>query len=105
VRTHLGIETQRQWSDLAIARTTPALRELFSVVTLLADRSVTQGTLPIRQTAWYSQASPTFSEALVVAQHPLWQSMTFHTSSPDMDVAEAPLMLLSRLTEALCHAA
>ena len=27
VRTHLGVETQRQWSDLAIARTTPALLE------------------------------------------------------------------------------
>ena len=25
VRTHLGVETQRQWSDLAILRTTPAL--------------------------------------------------------------------------------
>ena len=25
VRTHLGVETQRQWSDLAIARTTPIL--------------------------------------------------------------------------------
>jgi hypothetical protein len=24
VRTHLGVETQRQWSDLAILRTTPA---------------------------------------------------------------------------------
>ena len=30
VRTHLGVETQRQWSDLAIARTTPALLGLFS---------------------------------------------------------------------------
>ena len=25
VREHLGVETQRQWSDLAILRTTPAL--------------------------------------------------------------------------------
>ena len=31
VRTHLGVETQRQWSDLAIARTTPALLGLFSL--------------------------------------------------------------------------
>jgi len=36
VRAHLGVETQRQWSDLAIARTTPALLGLFSLVTLLA---------------------------------------------------------------------
>ena len=30
VRTHLGVETQRQWSDLAIARTTPVLLGLFA---------------------------------------------------------------------------
>jgi hypothetical protein len=29
VRTHLGVESQRQWSDLAIARTTPVLFGLF----------------------------------------------------------------------------
>ena len=37
LRTHLGMETQRQWSERAIARTTPALFGLFSVVTLAAD--------------------------------------------------------------------
>jgi hypothetical protein len=31
---HLGVETQRQWSDNAILRTTPALLALFSIVTL-----------------------------------------------------------------------
>jgi len=105
VRTHLGVETQRQWSDLAIARTTPALLGLFSLVTLLADRSVTQGKLPIRQTAWYSKQLPTFSDALAVVRHQLWQSMAFHTSPPDTDVAKVPRMLLNRLTEALCYAA
>jgi hypothetical protein len=35
-RAHLGLETQRQWSDLAIERTTPALFRLFSLVTLWA---------------------------------------------------------------------
>jgi len=37
VRRHLGVETQRQWSDPAIARTTPVLLGLFSVVTLWAN--------------------------------------------------------------------
>jgi hypothetical protein len=37
-RAHLGLETQRQWSDRAIARTTPVLLGLFSVVTLAAVR-------------------------------------------------------------------
>lgn len=35
VRAHLGVETQRQWSDLAIARTTPALLGIFSLITVL----------------------------------------------------------------------
>ena len=38
VRAHLGVETQRQWSDLAIQRTTPVLLGLFSIITLLAHQ-------------------------------------------------------------------
>jgi hypothetical protein len=34
VRQHLGVETQRQWSDKAIARTTPLLLGLYSLITL-----------------------------------------------------------------------
>ena len=63
VRTHLGVETQRQWSDAAIARTTPTLLGLFSLVTLLAHPSAKRKKLPIRQAAWYSKDTPTFSDA------------------------------------------
>jgi len=105
VRTHLGVETQRQWSDLAITRTTPSLLGLFSLVTLLADRSVTRCKLPIRQTAWYSKQLPTFSDALAVVRHPLWQAMAFHTSPSNTDMEKVPRSLLNRFTEALCYAA
>jgi len=101
----LGLETQRQWSGLAIVRTTPALLGLFSLVTLLADQSVTRGQLPIRQAAWYSKQLPTFSDALAVVRDQLWQAMTFHTSPSDADVAKVPRTLLKRFTEALCYAA
>ena len=37
-RDHLGLETQRQWSDRASARTTPCLLALLSIVTPLAAR-------------------------------------------------------------------
>src|ERR1700712_4746885 len=37
IRRHLGVETQRQWSDPAIQRTTPLLLGLFSLVTLWAS--------------------------------------------------------------------
>jgi hypothetical protein len=33
-RAHLGVETQRQWSDLAIERSTPCLLGMFSLVAL-----------------------------------------------------------------------
>ncbi len=36
VRAHLGVETQRQWSDAAIERTTPVLLGLYSLVCLWA---------------------------------------------------------------------
>jgi hypothetical protein len=52
VRRHLGFGTQRQWSDMAIRRTTPALLGLFSVITLLAHRWMTQATGAFRRAAW-----------------------------------------------------
>ena len=48
VRTHLGVETQRQWSDLAILRTTPALLALFSLVTIFAHQLLQGQPLPVR---------------------------------------------------------
>jgi hypothetical protein len=104
VRTHLGVETQRQWSDWAIKRTTPALLGLFSLVTLLAHHSTRQGKLPIRQAAWYTKALPTFSDALATVRHQLWQAMSFHTSVPDAETQKVPRVLLKHFTDALCYA-
>lgn len=105
VRTHLGVETQRQWSDLAIARTTPALLGLLSMVTLLAHRSAIHGTLPIRQAAWYAKTLPTFSDALAAVRQQLWRTPDFRTSLADTDMVKIPRLLLKRFTEALCYAA
>jgi predicted XRE-type DNA-binding protein len=52
-RRHLGLETQRQWSDLAIARTTPLILGLFSLVTLLAHHLQANFTWTTRQKSWY----------------------------------------------------
>ena len=83
VRAHLGVETQRQWSDWAITRTIPALLGLFSLVTLLAHCSTHRGRLPIRQAAWYAKPLPTYSDALAIVRYQLWQVMSFHTSVPE----------------------
>lgn len=68
VRAHLGIETQRQWSDLAIARATPILLGLFSCAILLAHRSQTNVKLRIRQAAWYAKSISTFSDAMALVR-------------------------------------
>jgi hypothetical protein len=71
VRRHLGVETQRQWSKRAIARTTPILLALFSLVTVLADRLIAGRAMPVRTSAWYRKARPTFSDALALVRRQL----------------------------------
>jgi len=80
-RRHLGVETQRQWSDRAIARTTPALFALFSLVCLMAYRLVAIGqALPIRATAWYRKSEATFSDVLALVSRVLWAEKYFTNS-------------------------
>ncbi len=106
VRRHLGFETQRQWSDLAIRRTTPALLGLFSVVTLFAHRQMRQTPATFRQVAWYHKTYPTFADALALVRKELWaQEETFRGSLADTDAVKVPRALMERLTDALCYAA
>lgn len=105
VRAQLGVETQRQWSDSAIARTTPTLLALFSIVTLMAHHLIHSQPLPVRTAAWYTKRQPTFSDALAWVRTHLWQSMTFSLSVAKADSGKVPAALLERLTEALCYAA
>jgi hypothetical protein len=79
-RTHLGVETQRQWADLSILRITPALLSLFSIVTLLANLHARKGTLAVQQTSWYVKNLPTFSDALTTVKQNLFSYLYFQTS-------------------------
>ena len=105
VRAHLGVETQRQWSDLAILRTTPALLGLFSLVTLFAQASLHGQSLPVRQAAWYTKAAPTFSDTLAFVRQQLWPVTVFSTSPSSDEVVEIPRALFDRLTDTLAFAA
>lgn len=105
VRRTLGRETQRQWKDLAIARTTPCLLALFSLVTLLADRLVRQGTLPMRQDAWYTKPRPTFSDALATVRQHYWRQAGFRVSGRREQVRKLSRTWRECLTYALCRAA
>ena len=104
-RRHVGMETQRQWSHLAIARTTPVLLALFSLVTLLATRLVQGTTLPIRQAAWYRKTLPTFSDALAAVRSHWWRTTGLSTSSCEHDIVKVPRRAFQRLHEAACYAA
>ena len=105
VRTHLGVETQRQWSDLAILRTTPALLGLFSLVTIFARQLLGADPFPVRQAAWYTKALPTFSDTLAFVRHHLWPSTFFCRSSSEHDVVKIPRVLFDRLVDTLAFAA
>ena len=103
VRAHLGVETQRQWNDWAILRTTPALLGLFSLVTLMAHQLTQRGKLPVRQAAWYVKRLPTFSDALAAVRHHLWRHPYFPTSLGKTDIQQRAHLVLKRYTDALCY--
>jgi len=105
VRAHLGLETQRQWSDLAIARTTPVLLGLFSIVTLLAVRWHEAGLLVAHQTAWYEKACPTFSDCIGLARQQIWRSRITALSPPLGDALPLPQTLLEAIIHGLSSAA
>ncbi len=104
-RAHLGVETQRQWSDLAIARTTPALLALFSLVTLLAHHLTKNEPFPVRSAAWYVKTEPTFSDAIALVRRHLWTRTKFTNSPSDTGLVEIPVSVLHGLVDSLCYTA
>lgn len=105
VRAHLGVETQRQWSDLAIVRTTPALLGLFSLVVLFAHQISTQQSWQLQQSAWYSKSRPTFSDALALVRSHLWAFRLSRTSDEQTTWVKVPAELFETWLEQLCYAA
>jgi len=107
VRAHLGVETQRQWSDLAILRTTPALLGLFSLITVWATELAMAdgGTLRSHAAAWYRKKDPTFSDAIAAVRRVLWSPPDFSMSRTMADTVIMPVRLLKRFVETLSLAA
>ena len=106
VRTHLGVETQRQWSDLAIVRTTPTLLGLFSWTALAAHALQKHHPITQRTAAWYDKPSPTFVDAIALVRRHLWlASEGFSLSVADLDTEELPVALYHRLVDSLAYAA
>ena len=106
VRSHLGVETQRQWSDLAIARTTPILLGIFSWTTLAAHALQQHHPITQRTAAWYDKPSPTFVDAIALVRRHLWlASEGFSLSAVSTDTQELPAALYHRMVDSLAYAA
>jgi hypothetical protein len=104
-RAHLGVETQRQWSDLAILRTTPALLGLFSLVTLWAHDFAADTPLAPATAAWYPKSHCTFSDAIAAVRRQIWQHQSSCMSRRPADVIKIPRQLWQRAANALAYAA
>ena len=103
-RAHLGVETQRQWTDQAIARTTPALLGLYSLISLWACDLLTSGKTP-NAAAWYRKTSMTFSDAIGAVRLQLWVDDINQHSPPNREPQNIPAPRVIRMVQALCFAA
>lgn len=97
VRAHLGFETQRQWSDKAIARTSPVLLALYSLVTLLALQLSQGGLIPVEATAWYHKPEPTFGDCLALVRRHLWRARYLVNSAAEPEFVQFPREVFERL--------
>ena len=105
LRAHLGMETQRQWSDLAIARTTPVLFSLFSLVVLMANHMIQDGKLPIQKYPWYDKSQATFSDAIAIVRLDIWQSRYYANSSGRGESPLSDRAFFRILLQTVCYAA
>lgn len=99
VRRHLGVETQRQWSELAIERTTPVLLGLFSLVSLITVQLARKERLHPAQTAWYQKRYLTFSDAIINVRKLFWKAFNFSRSAKKGD----QLIISKQLFEHMQH--
>jgi hypothetical protein len=104
-RAHLGFETQRQWSEKAIARTSPVLLGLFSLVTVLALQLSRSGQIPVPATAWYQKADPTFADCLALVRWHLWRARYLVNSTAEADGIQFPREAFELLLNGLSLAA
>ena len=97
-RAHMEIESQRQWSDLAIARATPVLFGLYSMVIRMANQLIKSETKPVPTAAWHEKQTPTFSDAIAIVRRYLWKNCHFSMSCEEDEIVKVLRALLERLT-------
>ena len=93
VRAHLGVETQRQWSEKAIRRTTPILMGLFSLVCLIAEtqNKLKKELIQTATAAWYNKEGlATFADVLVYVKRLIIQEKYLNESAKNNDFVQIP---------------
>jgi hypothetical protein len=106
VRAYLGMETQRQWSQKSIARTTPTLMALFSLTGLFALEMSKTKLLPLQSTAWYDKkGDATFSDILAFVRRSIWAKKYFDDSAVDADYRKIRYTEWESLLDQLSRAA
>lgn len=104
VRAHLGIETQRQWSDLAIERETPCLFGLYSLVALFGQALHREQPIPIRAAAGYPKTQATFADVLAALRRHCWEGLDIRISPTNPACVEIPKAHLDRLMDSALYA-
>lgn len=105
VRAHLGVETQRQWSDKAILRTTPVLLGLYSIIILCTHDLAKARKLKPRTATWYPKSVLTFSDAIAAVRREIWAHQISSMSQPHRDTIEIPSHVWHRIQNALAYPA
>ena len=101
-RLYLGLEGQRQWNDVATARSTPVRLGLFSLVALIVQHQPGwQGTF--RRSAWYEKAQPTFADALAQVRRALWRQLGFWLSEAGVEKQKPMHVLFEHVAELLAY--
>lgn len=78
-RRHLGMETQRQWSDKAVDRMTPCILASYSIINLVAVESLgsKDKKIPIQTSSWYKKSHVTFSDVLAYVRMEIFKKNYF----------------------------
>ena len=106
MRAHLSMEMQRQWSDKAIARSTPSLMALFSLVCLFAKEMLKTQVLPVASAAWYNKkGQATFSDIIAHVRRSIWEKKYFDESASNDDYVKIKLESMNALIDQLVRAA
>jgi hypothetical protein len=91
-RAPLGAETQRQWSDQAIA-------------TVRALRLSQGGHIPVPVAAWYRKAEPPFADCLALVRMHLWRARYVVNSTAEAELRQLPQEALDLLSHGFPFAA